>query len=268
MSEDLVHTWIHGISGKLGSLIATLIQQKIKRFRLIGGSYRSHMTIGDQQLPYAESKDLSAVMDREHIALIFDFSSADANLLLLDAVESSNRPMFIILGSTGLKPAVVARWQKWSTASQGRRVLWAPNTSLGIMALAQTTQLLRRYLADFDIEISETHHRDKIDQPSGTALYLAQSIAKASTKHLEIISDRNQKRRTGELGIHSLRGGSVFGDHTVHFFGTHEEISLSHRAYSRELFAAGACKLSLWLLQQPPGFFGLEDVDFTRLSSI
>jgi 4-hydroxy-tetrahydrodipicolinate reductase len=112
----------------------------------------------------------------------------------------------------------------------------------------------------FDIEIVESHHRNKVDSPSGTALLLAKNISEEIPKS-EIISSRKSKRRAEEIGVHSIRGGNVFGEHHISFLGDSEEIVFSHRALSRSLFANGALVLGKWLADRKPGFYGLSDVE-------
>ncbi len=114
--------------------------------------------------------------------------------------------------------------------------------SLGVHVLSELVRRASSALADWDCEIVEAHHRAKVDAPSGTALRLAESTGR------------------GRVGMHSMRGGDVVGDHVVHFLGGGERIELAHRATNRDVFAHGALRAAHWLVGRPPGRYGLRDV--------
>ena len=116
----------------------------------------------------------------------------------------------------------------------------------------------------FDIEICEAHHRGKRDAPSGTAKHLADAIAETLTRARPIFH-RDGGRLPGEIGIHSVRGGGVFGEHEVRLLGDNEELAVTHRALNRAIFARGALTLSRWLLAQRAGFYTLDDVEIEAL---
>ena len=141
-------------------------------------------------------------------------------------------------------------------------VLWAPNMSLGIAVLsALVAQATRALGSSFDIEITEVHHRHKVDAPSGTALRLAEAVREV--RALRPVTGRQGNagpRADEELGVFALRGGDVIGDHTVHLLGAGERIELTHRATNRDLFAHGALRAARWLTQQRPGRYALADV--------
>jgi 4-hydroxy-tetrahydrodipicolinate reductase len=134
--------------------------------------------------------------------------------------------------------------------------------SLGIQVLSDlVAEAARRLGPGFDIEITEVHHRQKVDAPSGTALRLAE--AAKSVRELETVTGREGivgARRPGELGVFGIRGGDVIGDHTVHLLGLGERLELTHRATSRDLFAHGAIRAARWIVGQRPGRYSLADV--------
>ncbi|MDE6401075.1 MAG: 4-hydroxy-tetrahydrodipicolinate reductase, partial [Clostridiales bacterium] len=131
------------------------------------------------------------------------------------------------------------------------------NTSLGIAAVKAAAMAAKDILGDgFDIEITEKHHNQKADNPSGTALLLADALAPRDKQ----IVNRDGKRNQGELGITSVRGGGVVGEHEIGFYGEHEIITISHSARSRELFAAGAFKAADFLLSAKPALYDMDDV--------
>ncbi|MCP4923365.1 MAG: 4-hydroxy-tetrahydrodipicolinate reductase, partial [bacterium] len=142
----------------------------------------------------------------------------------------------------------------------------SPNMSIGIALLSALVEQSAKALdLDFDIEIAETHHRHKVDAPSGTALTLGKSAAKGRGQDLEKVSNHgrfgtNVPRSVGEIGFHALRGGGVIGDHEIIFHGPHETLTLKHHAIDRDLFASGAIKALQWLKDKPPALYSMRDV--------
>ena len=203
---------------------------------------------------------LAAISD----ALV-DFSSPDALEANLAAAKMHNCP--IVVGTTGL-----GERHQWLIDSVAKHiaVLQTGNTSLGVTLLAHLVRdAASRLGADWDIEIVEMHHRDKLDAPSGTALLLGQAaadgrhitLAEHSANHCERGRDGHTgPRAPGAIGFAALRGGSVPGDHKVIFAGEGESITLSHRAEDRAIFARGAVRAATWLRAQPPGRYAMGDM--------
>jgi len=144
-------------------------------------------------------------------------------------------------------------------------VVMAPNMSVGVNLMIQTAAHLARVLGDdFDVEVLETHHRLKKDAPSGTAMRLAEVLAQALSRDASnfrmerhgVIGERPAK----EIGVQTLRGGDVVGEHTVFFFGEGERIELTHRAGNRDQFARGAVRAARWVTSQPPGLYDMGSV--------
>lgn len=168
----------------------------------------------------------------------------------------------LVSGTTGLTQADEAMLDR---RSEQAAVLHAANFSLGIELLRT---LVRRATAAFpyaDIEIVETHHRRKVDSPSGTALLLGRAAALGRQVVLEDVAVMGRDgssgaRASGEIGVHALRGGDVVGDHVVHLLADGERLALTHRATSRATFAYGAVRAASWIVGRPPGRFVLSDV--------
>jgi 4-hydroxy-tetrahydrodipicolinate reductase len=141
-------------------------------------------------------------------------------------------------------------------------VLWEPNMSLGVHVLASLVARAAAELPDWDAEIVETHHRAKVDAPSGTALRLAEAVqkARAGTRLVHGRQGRPGARSPHEIGMHALRGGDVVGDHEVHLLGGGERIELTHRATSRDVFAHGALRAAAWIVGKAAGSYTLADV--------
>jgi 4-hydroxy-tetrahydrodipicolinate reductase len=186
-----------------------------------------------------------------------DFSSTDVLPALARAVVSAGAAL--VSGTTGLSDEHFAALD---AASRSVPVLWEPNMSVGIHVL---THLLRQALTalgdSVDVEIVETHHKKKLDAPSGTALRLAEIVKESDRGPL--VHGREGRvgvRRAREVGMHAVRGGDVVGDHSVQLFGAGERLELVHRATSRDLFAAGALRAAVWLTGRAAGRYTLDDV--------
>ena len=193
--------------------------------------------------------------------VLVDFSSPEALEANLEAAMAAGIP--ILIGTTGL-----GERHHWlcDTAARSVPVLQTGNTSLGVTMLAHLVrEAAARLGEDWDIEIVETHHRMKVDAPSGTALLLGEAAAEARGIVLADESERGRDgiigaRDTGAIGFASLRGGTVAGDHTVHFLGDNERIALSHLAENRLIFARGAVRGAQWLIGKAPGRYGMAEV--------
>jgi len=168
-----------------------------------------------------------------------------------------------VIGTTGLGEEDVAAIRP---AGRHARIVKSGNMSLGVNLLAA---LVRRAAAaldeDFDIEVLEMHHRNKVDAPSGTALLLGEAAAEGRGLTLSQHSVRSRdgitgERPRGDIGFATLRGGTVIGDHSVVFAGPLETITLSHHAQDRQIFARGAVKAALWARDRKPGFYTMDDV--------
>jgi 4-hydroxy-tetrahydrodipicolinate reductase len=195
--------------------------------------------------------------------VVVDFSTPAALARACPACVAGG--VAIASGTTGLDDEAKAALD---AASAKVPVLWEPNMSVGIHVLSSLLEKAIAALgADYDVEIVETHHRLKVDAPSGTALRLAE-VAKAARravtgKEHRLVHAREGKpgaRPHDEIGVLALRGGDVVGDHTVFLYGDGERLELTHRASSRDLFARGALRAARWLVGRSPGRYRLGDV--------
>ena len=204
------------------------------------------------------TKDIEIFLNK--VDLVIDFSLPDATEILLEGVLKFGAKSLVI-GTTGLTPHQQNLMLK---ASETSNILYATNMSLGVALLNQLVSLASRSLRDFDIEIVEMHHRYKKDSPSGTALTLAESAAKARNLTLDDVRisgrDGNIGERTkNEISVMALRGGDIVGRHTVGFYNEGEFIELNHTATSRDTFAKGAIHAGEWLLNQNSGLYDIKD---------
>ena len=212
-----------------------------------------------QAIAAAVAEDPGFAIDNDHGDVLVDFSSPSALQASLDRAASAAIP--ILVGTTGLDDLADKRI---AAASETIAVLRAANTSLGIALLAELVERAARVLGpDWDIEIAETHHRHKADAPSGTALALGEAAARGRGAKLNAERGRDGtglERNEGAIGFAALRGGTVAGDHDVHFLGPEERLILSHRAESRAIFARGALAAARFLVGKPAGLYSMRDV--------
>jgi 4-hydroxy-tetrahydrodipicolinate reductase len=211
---------------------------------------------GSGNMGVAISDDLSAGLLGAEVAI--DFSSASSLSRLLGAARRTG--VAVVSGTTRLDPAVEKQLDE---ASAHVPVFWAPNTSVGVQVLAEiVAEAIRRLGPAFDVEIVETHHRAKVDSPSGTAVRLADA-ARSARQSLVPVHGREGNvgpRREEEIGVLAVRGGDVIGDHTVHLLGMGERLELTHRATSRDLFARGALRAARFVRGKPPGRYTMAHV--------
>ncbi|MBN1771396.1 MAG: 4-hydroxy-tetrahydrodipicolinate reductase [Deltaproteobacteria bacterium] len=191
--------------------------------------------------------------------VVVEFSSPAGLRLLCERLDA--RPLPLVSGTTGLGPEDERRLD---VLAERAAVLHAPNMSLGVAAARAAAGLLARALGDgFDVELVELHHGAKRDAPSGTALALARAVAEARGEPTEPVLDRTARgrpRESGGVGVASLRGGTVVGEHTLFFLGEDERVELTHRAGSRRVFARGALRCARWLAGRGPGRHRIDDV--------
>ncbi len=191
--------------------------------------------------------------------VIIDFSHHSALSGLLSYAKRTGTP--IVVCTTGHTPEELAIMKE---ASAQVAVFFSRNMSLGINLLLSLCRKAAATLGtDFDVEIIEKHHNQKLDAPSGTALMLADAISGATRGEHPYIYDRTQERRKrakGEIGIHAIRGGTIVGEHDVLFAGKDETITISHSAASREVFATGAMRAARFMVGKTPGFYTMDDV--------
>lgn len=190
--------------------------------------------------------------------VIIDFSRPDALPELLKLAVENKMP--VVLCATGYTDVELKSIEE---AARQIPVLRSANMSLGVNVLQELVAMAARTLEGYDIEIVEKHHRMKADSPSGTALMLYEAAQKEKGPQTEPVYGRYgraEKRTTGEIGIHAVRGGTVTGEHEVGFYGSGEQVILTHRAENRALFAQGALKAARYLLDKPAGLYSMRDV--------
>ena len=264
--EGVVRLWLHGASGRMGREIQKAVFADPGQFSFVGGSSRTFEGEAFYQGRAVTPPLLGDRLIKDKPDVVIDFSTLEGNETLRSAVrEGKVKGGRILIGTTGFDSSVLGEWQTLAREFD-LTVLLAPNTSIGVLLTAQAALKAALPLSrlGFDIEITETHHRMKKDAPSGTAKFLANTLA-SGIGGLHVVSRHGGERQAGEIGVHAVRGGGVVGEHEIRIIGDFEEVTISHRAFSRSLFASGALVLAKWLRGQKPGFYGLLDVSLEDL---
>ncbi len=192
---------------------------------------------------------------REEADVIVDFSRPEGLPALLAYAREHRLPL--VLAATGYNEADLAAIRE---AAKTVPVFRSANLSLGIYVLRTLARQAAKLLQDFDIEIIEKHHNQKLDAPSGTALMLYDAVSGPDTLPVFGRNGRTQKREKREIGIHAIRGGSVPGDHEVGFYGPSEVVTLAHSAQDRSIFARGALRAARFIAMQAPGEYDMDDL--------
>ncbi len=249
----MVKVILHGCNGKMGRMITGICKEDdgveivagIDVFDGVENTYPVFSQITDCEVP---------------ADVIIDFTNAGAVDALLS--YSADKKLPVVLCSTGLSEEQLAGVQK---TAERTAILKSANMSLGVNTLIDLLKKAASVFAPagFDIEIVEKHHNQKLDAPSGTALALADAVNEALPDTYTYTYDRSgrrQKREKQEIGISSVRGGSIVGEHEVIFAGTDEVITLQHTAYSRAVFAKGAVEAAKFLAGKDAGMYDMADV--------
>jgi 4-hydroxy-tetrahydrodipicolinate reductase len=254
-----------GAAGRMGQLLVRLVAAE-PRARLAGAvEAPGHAAVGRDAGSVAGLAPLGVAVSDTYApapdTVTLDFTAPAAALAHLEAAVTTGAA--IVVGTTGL--AIAERTRAEQLARRTRAVI-APNMSVGVSVLERLVATAARALGTgFDVEIVEVHHRQKRDAPSGTALRLGEVAAAAQGTPLAGRARFGREGEPGprtdaEIGILGARGGDAVGDHTVYFLGAGERLELTHRAQSRDCLARGALRAGLWLVDQPPGLYGMADV--------
>lgn len=262
-----VRILIAGCAGKMGR---ALIRETIKNPRtdLAGGVERAGdasvgadlgLLAGSPSTGLVVETDIAVALARADVLVAFSTPAAS----LAHARLAAERALPVVIGTTGFSAAEEA---EIAAAAKAAAIVKASNFSLGVTLLASLVEEAASRLSDdFDVEIFEAHHRDKVDAPSGTAITLAEAAARGRDVPLRDRAVRTRDgvtgpRRAGDIGFSVRRGGGLIGDHEVAFVSGEEMITLSHRALDRGLFAKGAIAAALWAHGRRPGLYGMRDV--------
>lgn len=230
---------ILGHTGRVGKLLVA----ELESGAWAGMTYAGGAGLGDDPAKLFAAADV-----------LIDFTSPEATRHHIWLAAKHHKPLMI--GTTGLS---AADEKELEGAAKETAILYTANMSVGVnILLALVAQVASKLGTEWDIEIAETHHKNKVDAPSGTALALGRAAQKGRTSG-PFVTDRSGKRNAGDIGYAVQRGGDIVGEHTVTFYGTGERISLNHVATDRALFARGALRAAQWLGRQKPGLYSMRD---------
>lgn len=211
-----------------------------------------------QQSGVLISSDLSVLRDAD---CLIDFTRPEGTLTHLKACQEHGVKM--VIGTTGFSAEELTTLE---TAAQHIAILFSPNMSIGVNALYVLLEKAAQMFDDqYDVEVYEAHHRNKVDAPSGTALKMAEVVAEAKGRKLDEVADwarhgHTGVREFGRIGFSVVRGGDIIGDHTVSFTGPGERIELTHKATNRTIYASGSMQAALFLKDKDKGYFSMRDV--------
>jgi 4-hydroxy-tetrahydrodipicolinate reductase len=256
-----------GAAGRMGSTLVRLINES-RELKLLGAvESADNPNIGKDageaagvgRLGIPIVAELAPLLKNQSV--VVEFTAPEATIEHVRIAARKNIP--IVVGTTGLNPKQHEEIKKLARTG---RILISANMSLGVNLLVSLLGKVAGILGDeYDVEIIEAHHRFKKDAPSGTALAMAEPIARALKRDLDQAGVCGRKgivgeRTKNEIGLLSVRAGDIVGEHTVIFGGIGERLEFIHRAHSRDTFARGAIRAAQWLAKQKPGLYGMQDV--------
>lgn len=243
---------MNGCNGKMGQVISRLVEEDENTCIVAG--FDINNKINNSYPVFKNPEEFTGEAD-----VVIDFSHPSSLTGILNYCKGRKLP--VILATTGFSAEQKSEFKE---ASKEIPVFFSANMSLGINLLISLAQKAAKLLeGNFDIEIVERHHNQKIDAPSGTALAIADAIDEVLSYPAEYVYDRHsvrRKRKNTEIGISAVRGGTIVGDHEIIFAGNDEVIELNHHAASKEVFAVGAIKAAKFMTDKAPGLYDMNDL--------
>jgi 4-hydroxy-tetrahydrodipicolinate reductase len=265
----MIKAVVAGAAGRMGLRIISLLSTTEGVHLTAAAERKGHPLIGQDVRSLAglpPDGDMVRITDDLAAALrtgdvLIDFSTPEASLDHIETCANLLKP--IVIGTTGFSNDQIVKIRDFA---QKIPCMLSPNMSIGVnLCFKILAEIAGTIGNDYDMEIVEAHHHLKRDAPSGTAMKMAEIIAQAVNRNLDevgvyarkgIIGERSKK----EIGIQAIRAGDIVGDHTVLFAGTGERIEITHRAHSRDTFAAGAIRAAKWIAGNRPGIYDMQDV--------
>ena len=258
---------IIGITGRMGQSIAkTVLANDLNDIsaglvrlgsNLVGGDISK--IIGGEDLGVKATDNLEDLVKNSDA--IIDFSNPE--LSLQTAALASKYNKILICGTTGFSEEEKTQLKNYA---KNCVIIWSSNMSIGVNLLMNLAEQVAKVLhSDYDVEILEMHHRNKVDAPSGTALSLGEAVARGRNLNFGEVCRKTRegivgKRTENEIGFCALRGGDVIGDHSVIFAGNGERVELTHKASNRDIYAVGALRAAIWAEGKQQGFYTMQDV--------
>jgi len=247
----MIKVLVNGALGKMGQEVIFALE-KDEDTILVGGFDK--IDNGEYVFPmYTDYTNLELDVD-----VIIDFSMPTATFKMLEYANQKNIP--VVIATTGFSDEETCKIKEYSKHIP---IFKSGNMSYEVNFMCKLVAQIAKKLRKSDIEITETHHRRKIDAPSGTAMMLANSINEALDNTMQYEFNRHDKcakRNENEIGIASIRGGNIVGEHSVQFFSENETFEIKHTAYSRQVFAEGAIKAAKYIIKQKVGYYDMDDL--------
>jgi 4-hydroxy-tetrahydrodipicolinate reductase len=236
---------IHGAAGAMGQVLTSMVASL------------GHTVIPVERVNHT-SNMIESIQNVSGCDVVIDFSHAS----LLPGVVAFcvKHKIPLVVGTTNLSEE---HQRLLTQAGTQISLIESSNFAYGVAVFRRLVQAATSYLTEFDIELSETHHVHKKDAPSGTAKQLLRDIQQSSTKQYNIVEGRSATspaKSTNEIGVHSIRSGANPGEHTVIFSSNEEQIELTHKAFSRSVFAKGAIQAAMWIVTKPAGRYRIEEM--------
>ncbi len=255
----MIRIGVVGARGRMGTHLLRAVEEAPDLELAAALEAREHADLGKEVSPGVElSADLAQLVHRSQVAV--DFSLPESTLELVSAASPHGLPL--VIATTGLDAAGRSRVEQ---AAKRTAIVLAANYSLGVNVLLELVAEAARRLPDYEIDVLELHHDQKVDAPSGTALRLAQAAAEARGQDLDAVAVYHRQGEIGvrdprSIGLQALRLADSVGEHTVYLAGAGERLELSHRALSRQNFVVGALAAARWIHERPPGLYSMGDV--------
>jgi 4-hydroxy-tetrahydrodipicolinate reductase len=260
----MIHVAVSGAAGRMGRTLVRLIHES-EDLKLVGAvEAAGHPCLGNDAGVLAGVGEagvrLSSAMP-EKLDVLIDFSLPEGSIQQIETCAGAGTPC--VIGTTGFSPA---QRERIAAAAKKTAIVLSPNMSVGVNVLFHAAADLARTLGpDYDIEIVEAHHRFKKDAPSGTAIKVAEEIARATGRNLDEAAVHGRGpghgvRQPGEIGLHSIRGGDIVGEHIIYYTALGERLELKHVAHNRDTFGRGALRAARWVADRGPGLYSMADV--------
>ena len=247
----MLNIFVNGCNGKMGNVVCELITEN-ENMQVIGGFDK--VSYSDSKFPIFT--DVNSINIKPDV--IIDFSLPVATLSILNYAKTNKVP--VVIATTGF---TAEEQDIINDSSKVIPIFQSANMSFDIMVMKKLVAWLAPLMKNTDIEIIESHHNRKVDSPSGTAQMLADTINNALDNKLHCEynrHDKHEKRDKNEIGMSSIRGGNIVGEHKVQFIGNFETFEIKHTSYSRNVFAEGALKAAEFIVDKQPGLYTMEDM--------
>lgn len=247
----MIEVMVNGCNGKMGQIVCDLVSNN-ERLILTGGIDRENNGL----MTFPVYTDTNMIEKKPDV--IIDFSIPIATFKVLEYAKKEN--VAVVIATTGFTKEEEEKIEEYSKYIP---IFKSANMSFDVNMMKKIVMQIAPLLKDTDIEITEVHHNRKVDSPSGTAQMLADSINQAlgNGYHYEYNRhDKHEKRDKKEIGISSIRGGNIVGEHTVQFFGEFETFEIKHTSYSRNVFAEGAIKAAEFIVTNENGLYNMDDI--------